>query len=383
MINDKLTNEICNSGFIKAFIEEYFEYYTYSVYDEKDKLDFNLCINDKQKNKMINRKIKEIKVKIKSLGNYELSSAYLASCRKESTFNYIEDNERHKFWLNRFTEECESISVFFPVEYLFDEYFKENQNSKIEEFQEYFLDIFPKYFDENQFEIAEIIVLEAELKKNILSIIEEFKETKYWSFEFDDLKEFIPYNNSIKVLFDLSELLFLLDRFSIFNDLQEIVKSENLSNKELIEKNQPDTSNIADNTESMPYTPTPLNEIPDLRQKIEKHFAFFNGDCPRTHTKILNNEDYNNLIKWTFYYYNNNFKVPEIDKPIRKVNTNKTFVQFALRALFKELHNGKTYPKTLFTFYISVFERYKDDKESNFNKVKGKGKDELKKLMKL
>lgn len=224
-MNDEITNEIFESGFIQAFIEEYFEYYNYSVYSEKDKLDFNLCKNDKQKNKIIKSKIKDTKKKIQSLGNYELSSAYLISCRKESDVNFIEYNERHKFWLSRFVQKCEdSISVFFPVEYLFTEYFKENQSSNIDDFQEYFLDVFPKYFDANEFVIGDIVIQEAELKENILFLIKEFKENKYWTFDFNDFEKYIPYNNSIKLLFELSELFLHLQRYSSFNVINGINK---------------------------------------------------------------------------------------------------------------------------------------------------------------
>src|SRR5690606_27360903 len=81
------------------------------------------------------------------------------------------------------------------------------------------------------------------------------------------------------------------------------------------------------------------NEIieSELRLKIKKHFAFFNDICPRKGNEIMSEEDFNKLINWTIYYYENKFQVPTIDKQI-KVRTNKTFVISAFKILFKELN---------------------------------------------
>lgn len=49
----------------------------------------------------------------------------------------------------------------------------------------------------------------------------------------------------------------------------------------------------------------------DLRQKIEKHFAFFSGQCPRKHKTILSDDDFKKLIDWTVSYYSNGFQSPK------------------------------------------------------------------------
>ena len=117
----------------------------------------------------------------------------------------------------------------------------------------------------------------------------------------------------------------------------------------------------------------------DVAARVRKHFGFFHGQCPRKHKQILNDDDFANLIKWTVYYYKNNFSVPEIEKPIRTVNTNKTFVQLAFKYLFKEMYPNSIYPDSLFNYYQAAFLKYSDDSRTNFRSVSNN--DEVKKLM--
>lgn len=129
-----------------------------------------------------------------------------------------------------------------------------------------------------------------------------------------------------------------------------------------------------------------INEQKPLQQseittKIQKHFNFFQGNCPRKHKQIIKEDEFNRLIQWTKYFFENGFEVPEISKPIKIVNTNKGYVRLAFRYLFKELHKEKTYPKSLFEFYRSAFTPFEFDKRKHFEAEKNN--DEVKKLMEI
>tara|TARA_B110000114_G_scaffold87478_1_gene92373 strand:+ start:642 stop:1529 length:888 start_codon:yes stop_codon:yes gene_type:complete len=116
-----------------------------------------------------------------------------------------------------------------------------------------------------------------------------------------------------------------------------------------------------------------------LSEKVKKHFGFFNRNCPRKHKQILNDIDFEKLIGWTIWYFENDLKVPEISDPIKVVNTNKTYIQLAFKYLFKELHKSSPYPKTLFELYQCAFNQYSKDRRRNFEAVQNN--DEVKKLM--
>lgn len=129
------------------------------------------------------------------------------------------------------------------------------------------------------------------------------------------------------------------------------------------------------------YKPKPAAKETELSESIKKHFGFFNRNCPRKHKEILNDTDFEKLIEWTIWYFNNEFKVPEISEPIKVVNTNKTYVQLAFKYLFKKLYKSSPYPESLFEFYQSAFAPYSEDKKRNFEAVKNN--DEVKKLMQI
>ncbi|MCH8535540.1 MAG: hypothetical protein LAT51_10765 [Flavobacteriaceae bacterium] len=153
-------------------------------------------------------------------------------------------------------------------------------------------------------------------------------------------------NEQGEVTFATNRLLLLTKIY--FNALQGTLKTE-------INKPQPqeeETTTIGNN------------------EKIKLHFNFFSENCPRKHTQILKDADFDKLIKWTVYYFENEFRVPEITEPIKNVKTNKTYVQLAFRYLFKQLHPNTNYPDTLFQFYSKAFKPYAGDKKANFDKVK-------------
>lgn len=122
-------------------------------------------------------------------------------------------------------------------------------------------------------------------------------------------------------------------------------------------------------------------EESEIAQKVKLHFEFFRGNCPRKHEQILKDEDFDKLIEWTEYYYENHFEIPEIKEPIRVVNTNKTYVQLAFKYLFKQLHKSSPYPKSLFEFYKRAFFPYSEDKRHSFEGVRNNH--EVNKLMKI
>lgn len=137
--------------------------------------------------------------------------------------------------------------------------------------------------------------------------------------------------------------------------------------------------------EPVDYKPD-FNES-DLSVNIANHFSFLLGNCPRKGMPILKNEkDLSKLVNWLTYFFENNFKVPEIKDPIKKVNTNDYFTQLAFLYLFDELrikgfHNQRTRAKTLFKLWEYSFKEYKGYSKPNFWKVKHENGKEVKKLM--
>jgi len=161
-------------------------------------------------------------------------------------------------------------------------------------------------------------------------------------------------------------------------ELFELIKKEQVSDKESNAekevKNNIGTSNIK-------------NDETELSEKIKEHFAFFLGNCPRRGIPILSSEnDFNRLIEWTTYFYENNFEVPNIDAPIQNINTNNYYTQLAFVYLFDQLrklgfHSQRTRAKTIFNLWEKSFQDYSGYSEKNFWKVNQEKGNEVKKLM--
>lgn len=107
-----------------------------------------------------------------------------------------------------------------------------------------------------------------------------------------------------------------------------------------------------------------------LREKIEEAFGFMLHVDPRKHKIILEEDDFNKLINWILYYFENDFKLPKIDKPIQKVNTNKGNVIYTFLKFYKDQHPTKTRPYSLYNFIKACFYEYRDDNIENYKKQK-------------
>ncbi len=107
-----------------------------------------------------------------------------------------------------------------------------------------------------------------------------------------------------------------------------------------------------------------------IRQKVENAFSFMQSVDIRKHQLILNEADFNDLINWVTYYFENNFVLPKIIQPIQEVNTNKGNVIYTFLRFFKIIHPAQTRPESLFKLIKACFYEYKDDKIDNLKKQK-------------
>jgi hypothetical protein len=112
------------------------------------------------------------------------------------------------------------------------------------------------------------------------------------------------------------------------------------------------------------------NEPPIIQDLIKDYFRFMSKDDPRKYEPILPSDDYNKLIEWITFYYQNKFSIPEIKNPIEKVNTTRGNIFFAFMDFFKKIYpSGRSYPESLFTLIKKCFYQYRNDKISNMMKT--------------
>ena len=201
------------------------------------------------------------------------------------------------------------------------------------------------------------------------TLMQDYIEDRFDSVEKDYLEWYI--NEQEKILNDEFIFELLIDNNTQL-ELTQFVRDDFLDEFKISSKRKIEFLRLKLENISLKFTFESENKIKQtkiLSEKIRKHLMFMNGICPRTHRKILSDEDFEQFINWNIEYYNNNFKLPVIINPIRQINTNKTYIQLAFRYLFKEFHPSKTYPSSLFDFYKASFKKYSNDKRSNFDRV--------------
>ncbi len=261
--------QIIESGFIKAFIMEYFEYKIHGFYPDKDRLLYILCNSEKEKKEVALKQIEIIKAQISELGFEELSFAYLLSCKPESLHNYIEPNKRFDFWLQRFSEDFEDhITDFDPITkaiYLFNEV--SELSIEVMENESEFWEWYPRSQHPKMTDLIMNISIETNLLLLIDNDIEEYYKNEYWEFYFEEYERFIDVSKPIELLFNLSELLVQLHRLENFNELLEIVN-------EALPPQQPEK-------------PKPKQSFKELVEEINNAFfrleSFMNGTINNYH----------------------------------------------------------------------------------------------------
>ncbi|MDP8217634.1 MAG: hypothetical protein P9M03_02785 [Candidatus Theseobacter exili] len=107
-----------------------------------------------------------------------------------------------------------------------------------------------------------------------------------------------------------------------------------------------------------------------LRNEIKSAFSFMQRNDIRKHKLILNNTDFQNLINWVYYYFDNEFSLPEIEQPIQTINTAKGNVIYTFINLFKRLHPSGTKPQSLYLLIKACFFEYRKDNVLNYSKQK-------------
>lgn len=228
------TKKIIESGFVKAFIENYYEDKFHNFYADKYRLLYVMCGNDLERQQVTVKQIEVTKNEIQKLGYENLSYAYLLSCKPESGVNYIKPENRFAEWLEIFKENfIDSIHSFTPILEMCERLLNELSIDDLEtEFWQYYpVNQKPKIDN-----LGFIIQRENELMDLIEHNIYEFKKNECWEFDFDELKQFDEISKPIEVLFNISELFVQLNILEMFQDTPINFETETKSAQKKTEK---------------------------------------------------------------------------------------------------------------------------------------------------
>lgn len=106
-----------------------------------------------------------------------------------------------------------------------------------------------------------------------------------------------------------------------------------------------------------------------LNNRIKKYYSFLKSYDLRKNKIILNEKDYDKLLNWLYFFYSNNFSIPEINEPIQQVNTGKTNLIYSLKDFFKKEYPTSPYPESLSVLFSKMFYQFRDYETDTFLKT--------------
>ena len=115
-------------------------------------------------------------------------------------------------------------------------------------------------------------------------------------------------------------------------------------------------------------TSTP-DKVSEINQKVKDAFSFTLKIDPRKHKQILSDEDYDKLVGWVTYFFENNFEVPSVEFPIETVNSSKGNIIYTFKKLFNDLFPNSTSPDSFFELISTCFSKYKNYSKQNIQKM--------------
>lgn len=233
------TNEIIDSGFFRAVILYYVEYYCIYHYLDKERLIYTMCNSDEEKDIATRAEIDKIKKKIRKAGYEFLSMDFIQRCDNKYPVDYSKEENKYGYWENYFheffTKELEGSLTYFTEAQSKIDKLPENPLAKdVDEETLLALDI----ISSESRNVPFLIECEEEIMNQIEADIENYKETDNWDFDLSFYEGYVKQSDILKLLFKLCKLLVLLKRLKMFESYIGLKSEEYIRNpfKEKLEK---------------------------------------------------------------------------------------------------------------------------------------------------
>ncbi|MFY9151684.1 MAG: hypothetical protein WAO52_06710 [Prolixibacteraceae bacterium] len=111
------------------------------------------------------------------------------------------------------------------------------------------------------------------------------------------------------------------------------------------------------------------SELNETENSIPNGLSPLNGNNPRNEKKMLTDEEFSKLVEWVKSYFENKLSIPDIDKPIRKINATQGIIVKTFTELFKEKYPSAFLPDSLFVLISKCFYEYREKTVENLRKA--------------
>lgn len=145
------------------------------------------------------------------------------------------------------------------------------------------------------------------------------------------------------------------------NSISPLIKQTNIDN--------PPLSNINKNLFNGSKPPEDNTQESEKKQIVADYFSFMLKRDPRKVEKILSQKQYEELVNWVTYFFENDYTLPKIDKPINKINTALGNIVYTFVILFDKLNGKVTRPTELFELITKCFDEFRNHDIENLKKT--------------
>ncbi|MBN8705871.1 MAG: hypothetical protein J0L62_08335 [Bacteroidetes bacterium] len=199
--------EVLTIDFIKGFINKYLQINNCDNFEKKDTLKFILCKSQKEVDNYISKEIDSVENKVLEIGFEELSISY----QQNEIGSYDSTEQFSQYFM------CAYGTLTF-VTRLYSDFNKEFNQMRNKE--SHFWACFSDVRQNSQDKLNDLLKLELKLRFLISVDIETWEENGgIWNIELSSYEQYVNTNKYLKDLFNLCELLLLLNRLKYLNNL--------------------------------------------------------------------------------------------------------------------------------------------------------------------
>ena len=105
-----------------------------------------------------------------------------------------------------------------------------------------------------------------------------------------------------------------------------------------------------------------------IKEQAEYHFSIFKYIDHKKKNRIMNDDDYSLLIEWITYYFENDYQIPKIDKPLQ-TNTTQGVLVTTLKEFYYKIKFTKRLDSTYYNLIKNIFYDLKGMSNENIRKV--------------
>ncbi len=222
------TQEIIESGFFRSFISKYVDYNCGYGSQARDTLIYALCETEEERKAATLDEMAVIKKQIRELGHEDMSIYFLTERKKVKADDYVQRGKQGDYLMEQFhlyftNEMSYGLSPIITANQEIEKTQGEIDWENLDEATSLALHQFQSKSED---ELVLLLESEEEIMSQVKQDIELFQKEDYWEIDIDFYEVYRADNETLDLLFTISELLTSLFRLEQFREFLNYSEQE-------------------------------------------------------------------------------------------------------------------------------------------------------------